>query len=112
MQEDARELIKGWHVAVHKVSLKEIKMVFGHQSDGEDHHVGQRTAIVKLPSSIPSSPPLCGVFPQTSSVQFYFHLNDPKGSQVLNNTAYLQLIAHRCTCARGKRAGPRMTFPV
>jgi hypothetical protein len=108
LSKDGRTLVLV-HVAVLEVLMKEVRRVSGDQSDGEDHHVGQRTAIAKLLFSLPSLPPLCGVLYQTSSVRFYLHPHEPTRSQDFNNTAYLQLMAHRCAGARGRRAGPRMT---
>jgi hypothetical protein len=71
--------------------LDEVNRVFGVQSDGEHHHVGQRTAVVKHQITLPSLPPLCGLFHQPSSVHSYFHPDTLTRSQNFEDTAYLQL---------------------
>jgi hypothetical protein len=79
-------------VAVSRRVLDEVNHVFGVQSDGEHHHVGQRTAIVEHQSTLPSLPPPCGLFHQTSSVHSYFHPDTLTRSQTFEDTAYLQLV--------------------
>jgi hypothetical protein len=78
-------------VAVSRRVLDEVNRDFGVQSDGEHHHVGQRTAIVEHQITLPSLPPLCGLFHQTSSVHSYFHQDTLRRSQNFEDPAYLQL---------------------
>ena len=90
-QSYARQMLVLMQVAVSRRVLDEVNRVFGVQSDGEHHHVGQRTAIVEHQITLPSLPPLCGLFHQTSSVHSYFHQDTLTGSQNFEDVAYLQL---------------------
>jgi hypothetical protein len=94
------------HVAALRTVLDEDGGLFGVQSEGEDHHVGQRTAIVKHQIA----PPHYHHSVALSSDLFSTPLFSSRSIENLDDTAYLRLMAHRCAGARRRCEGPQMTF--